>query len=77
MIHCKYLRIMPAFTRLMKEEISFILDEACRHAFDGIKNYLVNSPILMAPVLGRPFLIYVRAMDHALGALLAQHNEQG
>jgi len=28
-------------------------------------------------VLEKPFLIYVRAMDHSLGALLAQNNDQG
>jgi len=31
----------------------------------------------MASVSGKPFLIYVRAMDHSLGALLAQNNDQG
>ena len=32
---------------------------------------------LIAPVSEKPFLIYVRAMDHSLGALLAQNNDQG
>ena len=27
-------------------------------------------------VLGKPFLFYVRAMNHSLGALLAQTNDQ-
>lgn len=27
-------------------------------------------------MLGKPFLIYVQAMDRALGALFAQYNEQ-
>lgn len=31
----------------------------------------------MSPVSERPFLIYVRAMAHALWALLTQYNEQG
>ena len=33
--------------------------------------------ILIAPVSEKPFLIYVRAIDHSLGALLAQNNDQG
>ena len=37
----------------------------------------MQPPILTAPVSGKPFLIYVRAMDHSLGALLAQNNDQG
>src|SRR5205809_1401620 len=28
-------------------------------------------------VAGKPFLLYVRSMDHSLGALLAQHNDEG
>lgn len=31
----------------------------------------------MASVSGKPFLIYVREMDHTLGALLSLHYEQG
>ena len=29
----------------------------------------------MAPTSGKPFLLYVKAMDHSLGALLAQKND--
>lgn len=31
----------------------------------------------IALVYGKPFLSYVREMDHALGALLAQPNDKG
>jgi len=37
----------------------------------------MQPPVLTAPVSGKPFLIYVRVMDHSLGALLAQNNDQG
>ena len=59
------------FTRLMKKGVTFVWDEACQQTFDEIKEYLTNPPIIVAPVSGRPFLLYVRAMDHSLGALLA------
>jgi len=45
-------------------------------AFEEIKEYLIQPPVLVAPVLGKSFLLYVRAMDHFLGALLAQNNDQ-
>ena len=57
--------------------MSFIWDDACQQAFEEIKQYLTNPPVLVAPVLGKPFLIYVRAIDHSLGTLLAQNNDQG
>ena len=61
----------------MKKRVSFIWDNACQEAFEEIKRYLTRPPILAAPVSGKSFLIYVRAMDHSVGALLAQNNDQG
>jgi len=65
------------FTKLMKKDFSFIWDDACQQAFEKIKWYFTHPPVLTASVLGKPFLIYVRAMDHSLGALLAENNDQG
>ena len=61
----------------MKKGVSFIWDDSCQQAFEKIKRYLTQPPVLTAPVSGKPFLLYVRAMDHSLGALLAQNNDQG
>jgi len=32
---------------------------------------------MISPILGKPFLLYVRTMDHSLGVLLAQKNDEG
>ncbi|XP_020254032.1 uncharacterized protein LOC109831104 [Asparagus officinalis] len=61
----------------MKKGISFIWDEAFQKAFKEIKQYLSNLPILVAPKLGKSFLIYIRVIDHALAGLLGQDNENG
>ena len=61
----------------MKKGVSFVWDDACRKAFENIKAYLTKPPVLASPVVEKPFLLYVRAMDHSLGALLAQKNEEG
>jgi len=37
----------------------------------------MHLPVLAAPVSKKSFFIYVRVMDHSLGALLAQNNDQG
>jgi len=60
----------------MKKRVSLIWDNACKEAFEEIKENLTHLPVLVAPVSGKPFLLYVRAMDHSLGALLAQNNDQ-
>ena len=61
----------------MKKDVSFIWDEACQKAFEDIKEYLTKPPVLIAPVSRTPFFLYVRAMDHSLGALLTQKNNEG
>ncbi|KAM0988762.1 hypothetical protein ACFX2A_012886 [Malus domestica] len=59
----------------MKNDASFIWDNVCRNAFESMKRYLVSLPILRAPVLGKPFILYITAQKGYIGALLAQKNE--
>ena len=63
------------YTLLMKKVVSFIWDEAFQKAFEDIKEYLTKPPVLVAPILKKSFLLYVWAIDHSLGALLAQKND--
>jgi len=65
------------FSKLMKKGVSFVWDDACQKAFEDIKEYLTKPPILVGPQAGKSFLLYVRAINHSLGALLAQKNEDG
>jgi len=55
----------------------FHLGWTCQKAFEDIKEYLTKPPVLASPVSGKPFLLYVRGIDHSLGALLAQENDEG
>src|SRR4051812_16792327 len=61
----------------MKKGVSFTLDKPCQDVFEKIKRYLTTPPVLDAPVSRRPFLLYVRAMEHSLGGLLAQCSDEG
>jgi len=65
------------FSRLMKKGVPFQWDQACQNAFDDIKKYLTNPPVLCAPIKGRPLILYTAAMPTSLGALLAQTNDEG
>ncbi|GKU96286.1 hypothetical protein SLEP1_g9534 [Rubroshorea leprosula] len=65
------------FSKLMKKDAPFVWDEACQNAFESIKEYLLHPPILVAPILGRPLILYIAAQEYSLGALLAQVNEEG
>ncbi|KAG9450039.1 hypothetical protein H6P81_010004 [Aristolochia fimbriata] len=65
------------FSRRMKKDTPFEWDESCQRAFQNIKDYLMKPPVLIAPVPGKPLLLYVAAQEKSLGALLAQNDDQG
>ncbi|KAG9447824.1 hypothetical protein H6P81_013952 [Aristolochia fimbriata] len=60
------------FSRLLKKETPFEWDESCQNAFNNIKAYLTKPPVLVAPTVGRPLLLYIAAQEGSVGALLAQ-----
>ena len=61
----------------MKKGVSFVWDDACQKTFKDIKEYLTKPPVLASPVSEKSFLLYVSAMNHSFGALLAQKNDEG
>ena len=65
------------FSRLMKKGVDFVWDAECEAAFQDIKSYLTKPPVLAIPTTGKPFILYTRALDYSLGALLAQENDGG
>ncbi|KAK4383074.1 hypothetical protein Sango_2811200 [Sesamum angolense] len=65
------------FSRLMKKDVPFQWDEACDKAFKSIKSYLMKPRVLVAPVPGRPLILYVAAQEHSIGILLARKNDEG
>ncbi|KAI5316794.1 hypothetical protein L3X38_036501 [Prunus dulcis] len=65
------------FSRLMRKDVLFVWDQACQNALESIKQYLLNPPVLMAPIKGKPLILYIAALERSLGALLAQHNDDG
>ncbi|CAL2238577.1 unnamed protein product [Prunus armeniaca] len=57
------------FSHLMKKDVPFVWDEACRNAFESIKKYLSSSPLLGALIPGRPLMLYIAAQERSIGAL--------
>ena len=60
----------------MKKDVHLEWDKACSNAFERIKRYLLNPPVLGAPIPGKPLLLYIAAQEKSLGALMAQENEK-
>ncbi|KAG9447196.1 hypothetical protein H6P81_013324 [Aristolochia fimbriata] len=63
------------FSRLLKKGTPFEWDDACRNAFNNIKAYLTKPPVLVAPIVDKPLLLYIAAQEKSVGALLAQCDE--
>ena len=51
--------------------------EDCQKAFDKIKEYLLNLPILVSPTLGRPLILYLTVQEASMGCMLGQQEETG
>ncbi|KAA0042174.1 gypsy-like retrotransposase [Cucumis melo var. makuwa] len=58
-------------------DLKSLQDETCQNAFDSIKKYLLNPPVLGASVPGKPLILYIVAQERSLGALLANEKEKG
>lgn len=64
-----------SFQSLLHKGIFFQWNKKCQASFQQLKDYLLHPPILMAPILGKPFFLYISAIDTTSGALLAQNDE--
>uniref|UniRef100_A0A2N9J6F4 Reverse transcriptase domain-containing protein n=1 Tax=Fagus sylvatica TaxID=28930 RepID=A0A2N9J6F4_FAGSY len=51
--------------------------KTAREAFDKIKEYLLNPPILVPPTPGRPLILYLTVQEASMGCMLGQQDETG
>ncbi|XP_028199548.1 uncharacterized protein LOC114384068 [Glycine soja] len=65
------------FFRLLHKNQSVQWDDDCQVAFERIKRSLMNPPVLMPPVPGRPIILYMTVLDESMGCVLGQHDEPG
>src|SRR4051812_21100872 len=66
----------PIF-KLLKKNQGCVWNEDCQKAFDNIKEYLLEPPILLPPVEGRPLIMYLTVLENSMGCVLGQHDESG
>nr|XP_034900655.1 LOW QUALITY PROTEIN: uncharacterized protein LOC118038417 [Populus alba] len=66
----------PIF-RLLRKKNPGIWNEECDKAFEKIKQYLLNPPLLVPPVPERPLILYLTVTETAMGCVLGQHDETG
>ncbi|XP_008223134.1 PREDICTED: uncharacterized protein LOC103322954 [Prunus mume] len=71
-------KIQPFSSLLrLKQEQTFKWEEQHQQAFEEIKHYLSNPPVLSPPRRGRPLKLYISASEVSIGSLLVQDNKEG
>ena len=63
--------------KMLRKHNSNKWDEECQVAFDKVKEYLTNAPMLVPHVLERPLILYLTAHERSMGCVLGQHDETG
>ena len=63
----------PIFKLLRKNQV-VEWNEDCHNAFDKIKEYLKEPPILRLPVPGRLLILYLTVLDGSMGCVWGQHD---
>ncbi|XP_073225554.1 uncharacterized protein [Cicer arietinum] len=66
----------PIF-KLLRKIQTVVWNQECQNAFEKIRQYLQNPPIIAPPVLGRPLIMYLTVLDGAMGCVLGQHDKTG
>ena len=66
----------PIF-KLLKKDQSCVWVDDFQKAFESIKEYLLEPPIFLPPVEGRPLIMYLTVLDSSMGYILGQHDETG
>jgi len=75
-VHIKFIRKYQLFIRLLKKRHTLHLESSLSNAFESIKQYLTRPLVLMAPVQGRPLILYTATFKWSLGAILSQFNDE-
>ncbi|XP_039684984.1 uncharacterized protein [Medicago truncatula] len=66
----------PIF-KLLRKDQGIVWTEDCQKTFDSIKVYLLEPPILIPPVEGRPLIMYLTVLEDSMGCVLEQQDETG
>jgi hypothetical protein len=59
----------------LKHEKDFTWGGEQKVAFERIKGYLTQPPMLCAPMVGKPFCLYIVAQERVVGVVLTQEEE--
>ncbi|CAA7042311.1 unnamed protein product [Microthlaspi erraticum] len=62
-------------TKLTGKDVKFIWSEACAKSFENLKDHLTQTPVLVLPKPGLPYVVYTDASGTGLGCVLMQEEK--
>ena len=66
----------PIFKLLKKDQGSMLMND-CQREFERTKEYILEPPILLPPVDGRPLIMYMTMLDNSMVCILGLQDETG
>uniref|UniRef100_A0A2N9EIX4 Integrase catalytic domain-containing protein n=1 Tax=Fagus sylvatica TaxID=28930 RepID=A0A2N9EIX4_FAGSY len=69
--------VTSTFSHLLKKGVSFDWSAKCQEAFERIQAIMTKLPTVCAPIAGKPLRLYLASNSQAIGALVAQENNDG
>ncbi|PKI72102.1 hypothetical protein CRG98_007489, partial [Punica granatum] len=67
-------KCQPLF-RLLRKNAAVEWDDECQKAFDTVKAYLVQPPVLVPPYPNRPLILYLTIRRQSIGCMLGQKDD--
>ena len=74
---CQLTDKIAPMSHLLKKDVEFKWNDKCQEAFDRIKEYFLQPPILAPYRHGEHLWLYVLAIEHAFGVMLAKKEVDG
>ncbi|XP_050914927.1 uncharacterized protein LOC127129855 [Lathyrus oleraceus] len=66
----------PIF-KLLRKDQAIEWNSDCQQAFENIKGYLQEPPILIPPILGKPLFMYLIVLKGSMGCYITQKSIKG
>ena len=70
-----FAELAEPLVRLLTKDTPFVWGEEQESAFRALTEALATSPVLVHPDFDKPFILFTDASDVAVGAILAQHDD--
>ena len=74
---CLNMILNTVLRRILKEAQGCVWMDDSQREFESIKEYLLEPPIFLLHIEGRPLIMYLTVLDNSMGCIFGQQDETG